>query len=251
MAPRRIVRAREQGVKVHQLSNSNLKACFLARFYCQGGRDSVNLGRFEKKWAPQTPNYYAFTPSSIKRFPKLSRNQSSTAASSDLQAIEALAADLGYEVIDIEHSSDGLLRVYIDMPDADRLISVQDCERVSNHLVHGLPVMGIDFQRLEVSSPGMDRRLTKPKHFRQFLGCEVKLKLRQPLSGRKNFQGQLSSAEPSDQQAIGADQASHQDEQFFLIFQADDGSEQQLDFLVSDIDQARLVPQLPFKERRP
>ena len=178
-------------------------------------------------------------------------NQSSTAASSDLQAIESLASDLGYEVIDIEHSSGGLLRVYIDMPDADRLISVQDCERVSNHLVHGLPVMGIDFQRLEVSSPGMDRRLTKPKHFRQFLGCEVKLKLRQPLSGRKNFQGQLSSAEPSDEQAIGAGQASHQDERFFLIFQADDGSEQQLDFLVSDIDQARLVPQLPFKERRP
>ncbi|MEK9811969.1 MAG: ribosome maturation factor RimP [Bordetella sp.] len=178
-------------------------------------------------------------------------NQSSTAASSDLQAIEALAADLGYEVIDIEHSSDGLLRVYIDMPDADRLISVQDCERMSNHLVYGLPVMGIDFQRLEVSSPGMDRRLTKPKHFRQFLGCEVKLKLRQPLSGRKNFQGQLSSAEPSGQQPIGAGQAFQQDERFFLIFQADDGSEQQLDFLVSDIDQARLVPQLPFKERRP
>ncbi len=178
-------------------------------------------------------------------------NQPSTAASSDLQAIESLAADLGYEVIDIEHSSHGLLRVYIDMPDADRLISVQDCERMSNHLVYGLPVMGIDFQRLEVSSPGMDRRLTKPKHFRQFLGCEVKLKLRQPLFGRKNFQGQLSSAELFGQQAIGAGQASQQDERFFLIFQADDGSEQQLDFLVSDIDQARLVPQLPFKERRP
>ena len=98
-------------------------------------------------------------------------NQSSAAVTSDLQAIESLAADLGYEVIDIEHSSGGLLRVYIDMPEADRLINVQDCERVSNHLVHGLPVMGVDFQRLEVSSPGMDRRLTKPKHFRQFLGC--------------------------------------------------------------------------------
>jgi ribosome maturation factor RimP len=184
-------------------------------------------------------------------------NQSSTAVSSDLQAIESLAADLGYEVIDIEHSSGGLLRVYIDMPEADRLINVQDCERVSNHLIHGLPVMGIDFQRLEVSSPGMDRRLTKAKHFRQFLGCEVKLKLRQGVSGRKNFQGQLAPAEDfvpkasNASNASNASTASHQDERFFLIFQADDGSEQQLDFLVSDIDLARLVPQLPFKERRP
>jgi ribosome maturation factor RimP len=178
-------------------------------------------------------------------------NQSSTAVTSDLQAIESLAADLGYEVIDIEHSSGGLLRVYIDMPEADRLINVQDCERVSNHLVHGLPVMGVDFQRLEVSSPGMDRRLTKPKHFRQFLGCEVKLKLRQALSGRKNFQGQLTVADTDTSTVSSTSGAQEQDERFFLIFQADDGSEQQLDFLVSDIDQARLVPQLPFKERRP
>jgi ribosome maturation factor RimP len=178
-------------------------------------------------------------------------NQSSTAVTSDLQAIESLAADLGYEVIDIEHSSGGLLRVYIDMPEADRLINVQDCERVSNHLVHGLPVMGVDFQRLEVSSPGMDRRLTKAKHFRQFLGCEVKLKLRQALSGRKNFQGQLAAADAGTSMVNSANGAQEQGERFFLIFQADDGSEQQLDFLVSDIDQARLVPQLPFKERRP
>lgn len=178
-------------------------------------------------------------------------NQSSTAVLSDLQAIESLAADLGYEVIDIEHSSGGLLRVYIDMPEADRLINVQDCERVSNHLIHGLPVMGIDFQRLEVSSPGMDRRLTTAKHFRQFLGCEVKLKLRQAVSGRKNFQGQLAPAEESGPTASNASKAPEHTERFFLIFQADDGSEQQLDFLVSDIDLARLVPQLPFKERRP
>ncbi|MGA0810035.1 MAG: ribosome maturation factor RimP [Burkholderiaceae bacterium] len=178
-------------------------------------------------------------------------NQSSAAVTSDLQAIESLAADLGYEVIDIEHSSGGLLRVYIDMPEAERLINVQDCERVSNHLVHGLPVMGVDFQRLEVSSPGMDRRLTKPKHFRQFLGCEVKLKLRQALSGRKNFHGQLAAADTGTSTVNSASGAQEQDERFFLIFQADDGSEQQLDFLVSDIDQARLVPQLPFKERRP
>ncbi len=181
-------------------------------------------------------------------------NQSSTAVLSDLQAIESLAADLGYEVIDIEHSSGGLLRVYIDMPEADRLINVQDCERVSNHLIHGLPVMGIDFQRLEVSSPGMDRRLTTAKHFRQFLGCEVKLKLRQAVSGRKNFQGQLAPAEesgPTASNASNASKAPEHTERFFLIFQADDGSEQQLDFLVSDIDLARLVPQLPFKERRP
>jgi ribosome maturation factor RimP len=178
-------------------------------------------------------------------------NSSAIAVSSDFQAIESLAADLGYEVIDIEHSSGGLLRVFIDMPESDRLITVQDCERVSNHLVHGLPVLGIDFQRLEISSPGMDRRLTKPKHFRQFLGSEVKLKLRQALGGRKNFQGRLAPAdEPSDQD-LNTDAASSQDARFFLIFHADDGSEQQLDFLVSDIDQARLVPQLPFKERRP
>jgi ribosome maturation factor RimP len=178
-------------------------------------------------------------------------NSSAIAVSADFQAIESLAADLGYEVIDIENSSGGLLRVFIDMPEADRLITVQDCERVSNHLVHGLPVLGIDFQRLEVSSPGMDRRLTKPKHFRQFLGSEVKLKLRQALGGRKNFQGRLAPAEEPSDKDLNTDAACSQDARFSLIFHADDGSEQQLDFLVSDIDQARLVPQLPFKERRP
>jgi ribosome maturation factor RimP len=63
---------------------------------------------------------------------------------------------LGYELVDVETSRGGLLRVFIDSP---RGITVEDCARVSNHLSRALPAEGIEYERLEVSSPGLDRPL--------------------------------------------------------------------------------------------
>jgi ribosome maturation factor RimP len=161
------------------------------------------------------------------------------------RVIEATARDLGLELVDLEQTAGGLLRVYIDLPGAAGIgpeaagVSVEDCERLSNQLVHELPVEGIHFERLEVSSPGLDRRLSQPAHFLRFAGHEIKLKLRQPVEGRKNFQGryQLSGASESDPTCQ-------------LVFSGADGAPLALTFLVSDVDQARLVPEISFKERR-
>ncbi|MFZ9735052.1 MAG: ribosome maturation factor RimP [Burkholderiaceae bacterium] len=161
------------------------------------------------------------------------------------RVIEATARDLGLELVDLEQTAGGLLRVYIDLPGATGIgpesagVSVEDCERLSNQLVHELPVEGIHFERLEVSSPGLDRRLSQPAHFLRFAGHEIKLKLRQPVEGRKNFQGryQVSGASESDPTCQ-------------LVFSGADGAPLALTFLVSDVDQARLVPEISFKERR-
>jgi len=152
-----------------------------------------------------------------------------------ISVIEASAAGLGYELVDLELSQGGLLRVFIDMPDGERMITVEDCESLSNQLVHLLPVEGIDFERLEVSSPGLDRRLSRQSHFERFAGQTIKLKLRQPVGNRKNFEGPLT--------VLGVNQ-------FQLTVQGEGGEPFALDFELSDIDQARLVPEFSFKEKK-
>jgi ribosome maturation factor RimP len=104
---------------------------------------------------------------------------------------------LGYELADLElrlGSRDGLLRVFIDKPEG---IGLEDCEIV-NRLVSTLldekdPLPGNYV--LEVSSPGLDRRLTKLEHYERFMGSDVREKLRFPLEGRKNFRGALRAAD--------------------------------------------------------
>lgn len=107
-------------------------------------------------------------------------------------AIEAL----GYELADLElrlGGRDGLLRIFIDRPEG---VGLADCETVSRQVSSLLdvedPLPG--HYVLEVSSPGLDRRLTKPEHFRRYTGAEVRVKLRFPLEGRRNFRGALVAA---------------------------------------------------------
>lgn len=105
-----------------------------------------------------------------------------------LKLIETTVNGLGYELVDLEHSGRGLLRVFIDKPEG---ISVDDCQIVSNQLTRLFMVENVDYERLEVSSPGLDRPLKKPADFERFAGEKVQIKLRMPLSGRKNFIGVL------------------------------------------------------------
>jgi ribosome maturation factor RimP len=116
--------------------------------------------------------------------------------------IERTVAGMGYELVDVEIAGAGLLRVYIDVAgeraaQADS-VRVEDCERVSRQLSHVLTVENVDYARLEVSSPGLDRPLKKPADFERFVGAEVSVRLRQPLRGRRNFGGVLvrDEAEP-------------------------------------------------------
>ncbi len=105
------------------------------------------------------------------------------------ELLDSTLSGLGYELVDVERISRGrLLRVFIDKPGG---VGVDDCVTVSNHLGRLFAVENIDYDRLEVSSPGLDRPLKKPSDFIRFLGESVKLKLRVPLQGQRNFAGIL------------------------------------------------------------
>ena len=107
--------------------------------------------------------------------------------------LEPTVERLGFELADLEvrlGSQDGLIRLFIDKPDG---IGVEDCESVSRAVSALLdvedPIPGN--YSLEVSSPGLDRKLTKAKHYQRFIGDTIKVKLRLPLDGRRRFRGKL------------------------------------------------------------
>ena len=105
-----------------------------------------------------------------------------------LKLVETTVTGLGYELVDLEISGRGLLRVFLDKSDG---ITVEDCELVSHQLTRLFAVEGVDYARLEVSSPGLDRPIKKEKDFIRFRGRKAQLKLRLPLDGRRNFTGIL------------------------------------------------------------
>ncbi len=189
--------------------------------------------------------------------------------------IERTLAGMGYEFVDLEHAQDGLLRVYIDAPSG---ISLDDCEKVSRQLSRVLEVEGVDYARLEVSSPGLDRPLKKPADFERFAGAEVSVRLRRALEGRRNFEGVLTlegdgrfglelvergpeagraagakgsktGSKPGVKGAPGKAAKSQQASQA-----AEAGgtaaAARKLVFALDEIERARLVPMLKFQERR-
>jgi ribosome maturation factor RimP len=109
------------------------------------------------------------------------------------QLIELPIESLGYELVGIEYIKNGqhtVLRIYID---AEQGIGIEDCERVS-HQVSGVlevedPISSA--YSLEVSSPGFDRPLFKARDFERFVGSEVKIAMKLPIQGRRNFKGIL------------------------------------------------------------
>jgi len=112
----------------------------------------------------------------------------------DLRALlDSTLAGFGYELVDLERSAKGaLLRVYIDKPGG---ITVDDCAAVSNHLSRLFAVENVNYDRLEVSSPGLDRPLRTARDFARFAGQKARLKLRVPMDGQRNFVGVLRDAE--------------------------------------------------------
>ncbi len=166
-------------------------------------------------------------------------------------AIETTVSGLGYDLVDTERSPQGLLRVYIDKPvqaaanatvtiaapspamPGSEFINVEDCERVTRQLQHVLEVENCAYERLEVSSPGLDRPLKKPADYLRFSGERIDLSLKVAFQGRKKFQGVL---EP-----LG--------DQWRLVF-SDGTVDQALDFSFDEVRDARLVPVVDFKGRR-
>lgn len=109
------------------------------------------------------------------------------------ELLERTLPPLGYELVELEMSGRGkLVRVFIDRPNG---VDVEDCARVSNHLTRLFAVENVDFDRLEVSSPGLDRPLTKLADFARFAGQEARFTLAAPVDGAKRIKGIVRGTE--------------------------------------------------------
>jgi ribosome maturation factor RimP len=107
--------------------------------------------------------------------------------------VEPAVAGMGYELVDVQASNGGrLLRLFIDKPGG---VTLDDCAAASRHLTRVLAVEGIDYERLEVSSPGLDRPLRKESDFARFTGhrAEIRMRTADP-GGRRRFVGVLRGA---------------------------------------------------------
>lgn len=108
----------------------------------------------------------------------------------DIETLVAQVVEgLGFEFVDFESTPKArLLRVFIDI---ERGITVDDCATVSNQLSRVFEVENVDYDRLEISSPGLDRPLKKAADFERFAGNEVQLRLRMPVNNQRNYIGEL------------------------------------------------------------
>ena len=148
------------------------------------------------------------------------------------ELLERTIPPLGYELVDWEGTPRGrLVRVFIDKPNGSATkLSVDDCARVSNHLTRLFAVENIEFERLEVSSPGLDRPLRKAADFVRFAGEEAELKLANPIANTKKLKGVLRGCE------AGA-----------VVVETAKGA---VTIPLADIDRARLVPKIEWRKAR-
>ena len=141
------------------------------------------------------------------------------------EILERTLPPLGYELVDWDMSPrSGLLRVFIDKAHG---VDVEDCARVSHHLTHLFAVEGVNFDRLEVSSPGLDRPLKKAADFARFAGEEVRLTLRESVGNRKRMKGVLRGVEGDA-----------------VVLETDSGAQA---IALANIDKARLVPRIEWR----
>lgn len=118
--------------------------------------------------------------------------------------VEQTVSGLGYDLVEIERSAGGLLRITIDMPwqsgTPETFVTVEDCEKVTRQLQFTLEVEAVDYQRLEVSSPGIDRPLRHEQDFERFVGEVIDITLKEAIgaqasgqvaANRKKFRGTL------------------------------------------------------------
>lgn len=132
------------------------------------------------------------------------------------EIVEQTVSGLGYDLVEIERSAGGLLRITIDLPwtkpeegstGPEQFITVEDCEKVNRQLLFALEVDGVEYRRLEVSSPGIDRPLRHAADFERFVGHVIDITLKAPMgaaangqvhASRKKFRGALERVEQQD-----------------------------------------------------
>ncbi len=152
---------------------------------------------------------------------------------------ERVAASLGLEIFDIELRGGGksrMLRIFIDKPEG---VTHEDCANVSREVstildvedaVPGGPYV------LEVSSPGLDRKLFRPADFERFQGSRVKLTTKDPVNGNRHFEGRLEQFE-SGRLTLDLTEARRK-------FRPKDGAPQKLELELANVEKANLVPEI-------
>lgn len=195
------------------------------------------------------------------------------------QVIEQTVTGLGFDLVEVERSAGGLLRVTIDLPwqepesaesqvpaqdpappafAAPRAITVEDCETVTRQLQFALEVEGVDYARLEVSSPGIDRLLRDERDLRRFTGEVVDVVLKQPIgaaaggvvsANRKRFRGQLLAGDgPGQWQVVWTDEPERKPGQKVSKKYVPPPA-QALGFTLDEAKEVRLAPIVSFKGR--
>lgn len=180
------------------------------------------------------------------------------------QIVENIVAGLGYDLVEIERSGGGLLRITIDLPwvasatGIDPSVTVEDCEKVTRQLQFALEVDGVDYRRLEVSSPGIDRPLRHQQDYQRFAGEVVDVTLKAPLgaaaqgqvnANRKKFRGTLEQA-GEGWQIVWRDEPVAKPGQKVSAKRAL-APLQALGFTLDEVREARLAPIVDFKGRKP
>lgn len=181
-------------------------------------------------------------------------------------------AGLGYQLVEIERSAGGLLRVTIDLPwsgpssnaasgvAADGLVTVEDCEKVTRQLQFALEVEAVEYKRLEVSSPGIDRPLRGERDFERFAGEVIDITLKAPIgaagqgqvaANRKKFRGTLERADAGGWQIVWRDEIKAKPGQKVSARRAAAAPLQAMGFALDELREARLAPIVDFKGRWP
>jgi len=183
------------------------------------------------------------------------------------QVAEQTVSGLGFDLVEIERSTGGLLRVTIDVPwqrpqagqapGPERFITIDDCEAVTRQLQFALEVEGVDYQRLEVSSPGIDRPLRHETDLERFEGEWVDITLKAPLgaaaagqvaANRKKFRGRLARGTEGGWQVVWSDEPAPKPGQR-VSKKRQDAPLQVLGFTWDEVREARLAPVVDFKGR--
>ncbi len=175
------------------------------------------------------------------------------------EAVERTVSGLGFELVDLERVAGGLLRVTIDRVPGQQYtngpgeaVTVDDCEDVSKQLHYLLEVEQVDYARLEVSSPGLDRPLKKPADWQRYAGAQIELTLRQPFHNRRHWRGTLIAGGDGDswRLVLPREAATSGRKRTRAPDPQSAEPEQTLDFALAEVREARLVPMIDFKRRQ-
>ena len=183
------------------------------------------------------------------------------------QIVEQTVTGLGYDLVEIERTAGGLLRITIDLPWQapeegvpalpEQFVTVEDCEKVTRQLQFALEVDGVDYARLEVSSPGIDRLLRHEQDFTRFEGAEVDLTLKQAIgaaggetinANRKKFRGTLERTEEGGWQIVWSDEPPVKPG-VRVSKKREPAPLQAMGFTLDELREARLAPIVNFKGR--